>query len=196
MKNNINISIDDLLEEYTEENAKKYVDLVISISNNAIKIAKSPIYAQKFSNNIYKVLEPQTLTIPELQKLLELTNIVLKFDNSVYMEHFNYFECGADYLNFLIEECDLETVGGLKGILEEHDDNLTWIDWELYALFKKRNKKLPWLVDSTSDDDLVYPSGTNPYEWYLVDESEYMSSYLENHFNEGHILSWIKEKSL
>ncbi|CBH40701.1 Mbov_0392 family ICE element protein [Mycoplasmopsis agalactiae] len=178
----------------SEQERSQYVELVKSIFINLEKIARYPISATNFAFNTCKVIESQALTISELQKLLELTKIALQFDNSVFMKHFNNFACGADYLNFLID-FDIEPVFALKEMLNEQE-HYDWIDWELYTLFKKRNKELPWLNSLSSDNDLVYTGNSNnPYEWFLVDERDWVFDYLDNHLDQGHIVSWIKESN-
>nr|WP_307926249.1 hypothetical protein [Mycoplasmopsis bovis] len=155
-----------------------------------------PIVATKFAFNTCKVIESQAFTIPELQKLLELTKIALLFDNSVFMKNFNNFGCGADYLNFLIDLHDIEPVFALKEMLNEQDE-YDWIDWELYSLYKKRNKELPWLNDLTNDDDLVYiGDSNNSYDWHIVDERDLIFDYLNSHMDQEHIVSWIMAKEL
>ncbi|WP_423424183.1 Mbov_0392 family ICE element protein [Mycoplasmopsis bovis] len=179
-----------------EQEKAQYVELVKSIFINLEKIASYPIAATKFAFNTCKVIESQAFTIPELQKLLELTKIALLFDNSVFMKNFNNFGCGADYLNFLIDLHDIEPVFALKEMLNEQDE-YDWIDWELYSLYKKRNKELPWLNDLTNDDDLVYiGDSNNSYDWHIVDERDLIFDYLNSHMDQEHIVSWIMAKEL
>ncbi|EIN15482.1 Hypothetical protein MAGb_0100 [Mycoplasmopsis agalactiae 14628] len=180
----------------SEQEKAQYVELVKSIFINLEKIARYPISATEFAFNTCKVIETQALTIAEIQKLLELTKIVLQFNNSVFMKNFNNFGCGADYLIFLIDFNDIEPVFSLKEMLNEQEEH-DWIDWELYSLYKKRNKEIPWLNSLSNDDDLVYiGDSNNPYDWYLVDERDLVFDYLENHLDQDHIVSWIKAKEL
>ncbi len=61
-----------------QQEKAQYVELVKSIFINLEKIDRAiQLFATKFAFNTCKVIESQAFTIPELQKLLELTKIAL-----------------------------------------------------------------------------------------------------------------------
>ncbi|UUM25185.1 hypothetical protein NQV05_02150 [Mycoplasmopsis agalactiae] len=187
-----------LKRNFSDKDARYYVQIVKQILSNVDKLDAYRFEVYNFTFAVIDVLNDKKLTITELEKLLSLTQIALTADNEVFMEEFNNFASGADYINFLIDN-EIETVNSLIYRIQEHDEYDSLVDWELYDEYEDENKKeeLPWLAISNKELDLVYVGASrNPYDWELVDEREWALSYLDNHLNKVLIVDWIKAKEL